>query len=95
VVDTGIHAFGWERDRAIAKLEDAGVSHVDAVIETDRYIALPGQALSYKLGQLEIERWRAEAGERQGSAFDLKAFHDRLMQLGSLPLPALDRELNG
>jgi uncharacterized protein (DUF885 family) len=95
VVDTGIHAFGWERDRAIAKLEDAGVSPVDAVIETDRYIALPGQALSYKLGQLEIERWRAEAAERQGSAFDLKAFHDRLMQLGSLPLPALDRELNG
>ena len=83
------------RDRAIAQLEDAGVPHVDAVIETDRYIALPAQALSYKLGQLEIERWRASAAERQGSSFDLKAFHDRLMELGSLPLPALDRELNG
>jgi len=93
VVDTGIHAFGWDRDRAIAQLEEAGVAHVDAVVETDRYIALPGQALSYKLGQLEIERWRAAAAERAGSSFELKSFHDRLLELGSLPLPALDREL--
>ena len=93
VVDTGVHAFGWDRDRAIAQLEEAGVPHLDAVVETDRYIGLPGQALSYKLGQLEIERWRAEAAGREG--FDLRSFHDRLLALGSLPLGALDRELHG
>ena len=95
VVDTGIHALGWDRDRAIVQLEEAGVPHLDAVIETDRYIGVPGQALSYKLGQTEIERWRQEAADREGTAFSLKDFHDRLLALGSLPLPALDRELHG
>lgn len=93
IVDTGIHAFGWTRERSITKLEEAGVPHVDAVIETDRYIAIPGQALTYKLGQIEIERARAEAAEREGSAFSLSDFHDRLLALGSIPLPALQREL--
>ena len=93
IVDTGIHAFGWDRDRAIATLEEAGVPHVDALIETDRYITLPGQALSYKIGQFEIERERAEAAKRDGDAFSLSDFHDRLLALGSLPLPALRREL--
>jgi uncharacterized protein (DUF885 family) len=93
VVDTGLHAFGWDRDRAIAQLEEIGVPHLDAVIETDRYIALPGQALAYKLGQIEIERWRAEAEAAEGSSFSLKAFHDGLLALGSLPLTVLEREL--
>jgi uncharacterized protein (DUF885 family) len=93
IVDTGIHALGWSRERAIAQLEEAGVPHTDAVIETDRYITLPGQALSYKIGQFEIERQRAAAAEREGTGFSLPAFHDRLMALGSLPLPALRREL--
>jgi uncharacterized protein (DUF885 family) len=93
IVDTGIHAFGWPRERAIEQLEDAGVPHTDAVIETDRYITLPGQALSYKIGQFEIERQRAEAAKRLGDAFSLAEFHDRLLALGSLPLPALRREL--
>jgi uncharacterized protein (DUF885 family) len=92
VVDTGIHAFGWDRDRAIAQMRDVGLPHVDAVIEVDRYITLPGQALSYKTGQYEIERLRAEVAERDGTAFSLTAFHDRLLALGSLPLPALRRE---
>jgi len=91
VVDTGIHALGWSRDQAIAKLEEAGVPNTDAIIEIDRYITMPGQALSYKIGQLEIERWRAQAASRDG--FSLKTFHDRLLSLGSLPLPALEREL--
>jgi uncharacterized protein (DUF885 family) len=93
VVDTGIHAFGWTRERAIALLEEAGVSHVDAVIETDRYVTVPGQALAYKLGQFEIQRLRAEAAERAGAGFSLRSFHDRLLSLGSLPLSALRREL--
>lgn len=93
VVDSGIHAFGWSRDRAIAQMEAAAMAHVDAVIEVDRYITLPGQALSYKVGQFEIERQRAAAAEREGAGFDLKAFHDRLLTLGSIPLPSLRREL--
>jgi uncharacterized protein (DUF885 family) len=93
VVDTGIHAFGWTRERAIALLEDAGVPTVDAEIEVDRYITMPGQALSYKIGQFEIERHRAEAERREGAGFSLTRFHDRLLSLGTLPLPALQREL--
>jgi len=94
VVDTGIHAFGWSRERAIALLEDAGVAHVDAAIETDRYVTLPGQALTYKIGQFELEQQRADAAKREGGAsFSLSAFHDRLLALGSLPLSALRREL--
>jgi uncharacterized protein (DUF885 family) len=93
IVDTGIHAFGWSRERSIALLEEAGVPNVDAVIEVDRYITMPGQALSYKIGQFEIERQRAEAERRLGPSFSLSAFHDRLLSLGTLPLPALRREL--
>lgn len=93
VVDTGIHALGWTRERAIATLEEAGLSPGESVIETDRYITMPGQALSYKIGQFEIERHRAAAAEREGDAFSLPAFHDRILALGSLPLAALRREL--
>jgi uncharacterized protein (DUF885 family) len=93
VVDTGIHAFGWSRERAIALLEEAGVPRVDAAIETDRYITMPGQALSYKVGQFEIERQREAAARREGASFSLRDFHDRLLALGTLPLPALRREL--
>jgi uncharacterized protein (DUF885 family) len=93
VVDTGIHAFGWDRDRCVRTLEEAGVPHLDAEVETDRYVALPAQALAYKLGQIEVERWRAAITEREGSGFSLTSFHDRLLALGSLPLGALEREL--
>jgi uncharacterized protein (DUF885 family) len=93
VVDTGIHAFGWSREQAVAELEDAGVSQVDAAIETDRYITMPGQALAYKIGQFEIEQQRADTAKREGAAFSLPEFHDRLLALGSLPLSALRREL--
>jgi len=94
IVDTGIHALGWTRDQSIAALEEAGVPATDAIIETDRYITLPGQALSYKIGQLEIERWRREAAEREAGAFSLRDFHDRLLALGSLPLASMERELS-
>jgi uncharacterized protein (DUF885 family) len=93
VVDTGIHAFGWDRERCVRTLVEAGVPHLDAEVETDRYVALPGQALAYKLGQIEIERWRAAITEREGSGFSLSSFHDRLLGLGTLPLRSLEREL--
>ncbi|HYL41715.1 MAG TPA: DUF885 family protein, partial [Candidatus Binatus sp.] len=93
VVDTGIHALRWSRQRGIDQLLDAGLSETDAVIETDRYIAHPGQALAYKIGQREIERLRRELARRDGSAFDLRAFHDAVLGHGSLPLATLAAEL--
>jgi uncharacterized protein (DUF885 family) len=93
ITDTGIHALGWSRDRAIAKLEEGGAVHTDAVIEIDRYIAMPAQALSYMTGMIEIEKARRAASEREGADFSLRDFHDRLLGLGELPLPSLIREL--
>jgi uncharacterized protein (DUF885 family) len=93
IVDSGIHALGWDRERSVAQMVEAGVPKVDAEIETDRYISIPGQALAYKIGQREIERWRAEAATRDGSAFDIRAFHDRLLGFGALPLPSLRKEM--
>ena len=93
VVDTGLHALRWPRQRSIDFLRAAGLSETDAVIETDRYICWPGQALTYKVGQREIERLRAEIEARDGSSFDLRAFHDAVLGHGSLPLATLAREL--
>ena len=94
VVDTGLHALRWERQRSIDFLRDeAGLSETDAVIETDRYICWPGQALTYKLGQRQIEALRREITARDGSRFDLREFHDQVLGHGSLPLATLAREL--
>jgi uncharacterized protein (DUF885 family) len=94
VVDTGMHALRWERQRSIDFLrDDAGLSETDAVIETDRYICWPGQALTYKLGQRVIEKLRREISVRDGSRFDLREFHDQVLGHGSLPLATLEREL--
>lgn len=91
VVDTGIHAFGWTREQAVVELEKTGLPRWMAEAETDRYIAMPGQALAYRVGQSEIERLREEASRRPG--FRLADFHDRLLEVGSVPLPALRREM--
>jgi uncharacterized protein (DUF885 family) len=91
IVDTGMHALGWDRERAIEQMNETGSPRVESEIEIDRYIAMPGQALAYMIGQLEIQRWRNKAAQADG--FDLKTFHDRVMALGSLPLAALEREL--
>jgi uncharacterized protein (DUF885 family) len=93
VVDTGLHALRWERQRSIDFLRNAGLSETDAVIETDRYICWPGQALTYKLGQRQIEKLRREISERDGARFDLREFHDQVLGHGSLPLATLAREL--
>ncbi len=93
ITDTGIHAFGWTRGAAIAKLEESGATRTEAAIEVDRYVAMPAQALSYMVGMIQIERARAAAEAREGADFSLRDFHDRLLALGSIPLPSLAREL--
>jgi uncharacterized protein (DUF885 family) len=94
VVDTGLHALRWTRQQSIDFLRDrAGLHETDAVIETDRYICWPGQALTYKLGQRQIEALRRQISERDGSRFDLREFHDQVLGHGSLPLATLAREL--
>ena len=93
VVDTGLHALRWTRQQSIDFLLQTGLSETDATIETDRYIAWPGQALTYMIGCREIEKLRRELTARDGSRFDLRAFHDAVLGHGSLPLATLSREL--
>jgi uncharacterized protein (DUF885 family) len=90
VADTGIHAFGWTREQSIATLRASGCDGWLAAAETDRYAAIPGQALTYKLGQLELEALRREWVARGG---DVRGFHDTLLELGLLPLASLRTEL--
>jgi uncharacterized protein (DUF885 family) len=90
VVDTGIHARGWSREQAQAYLrENTALSEHEVTTEVDRYISWPGQALSYYLGQMAITEARAKAEKALGSQFDIRAFHDTVLQLGSVPLPVL------
>ena len=92
VVDTGIHALGWSRNRAVRFLADHSPMSLHEIDEeVDRYIAIPGQALSYMLGRLEIESVRAEAETRLGDAFDIKAFHRTVLGSGSVPLATVRR----
>ncbi len=93
IVDTGMHALRWTRQQSIDQLLAAGLTETNAVIETDRYVMWPAQALTYKIGQLEIRRLRRELEARDGSSFDLRVFHDALLGHGALPLETLAREL--
>jgi uncharacterized protein (DUF885 family) len=91
VVDTGIHAKGWSREQAIRYLRDnTPLSDLEIAGEVDRYIGYIGQALSYMVGRLEIQRLRALAESRLGGRFDIRAFHDLVLGGGSLPLNVLD-----
>jgi uncharacterized protein (DUF885 family) len=95
VVDTGIHHLGWSRDKAIRYLLDnTALSRHEIDNEVDRYISWPGQALSYELGYLEIRRLRAKAEKALGTQFDIRAFHDTILSLGSVPLPVLSRRID-
>lgn len=90
VVDTGMHAKGWTRDQAIAFMVDhTALAKNNIVNEVDRYIAWPAQALAYKVGQLEIRRFRADAERRLGSRFDIRAFHDAVLGNGAVSLGTL------
>jgi len=96
VVDSGMHVFGWRRQQAI----DYMLAHTtetpdDVAAEIDRYIIWPGQATAYMLGMLEIQRLRAEAQQKLGPTFNIKAFHDRVLEDGGVPLGYLNQKIRG
>ena len=95
VVDTGIHAFGWSRDQAIAYMKsNSALTDANVISEVDRYIAWPGQAVGYKIGELFILDLRARAEAELGDRFDIRAFHDHLLAAGSTTLPILERRVD-
>nr|WP_283161688.1 DUF885 family protein [Xanthomonas nasturtii] len=94
VIDTGVHHDGWSRDQALAYLRDhTALSEHEVTTEVDRYISWPGQALSYKLGEITIVKLRAEAEKELGERFDIKAFHDAVLRQGSVTLPVLEQQV--
>jgi len=91
VVDTGMHSMNWTRDQAIQFFKDnTGKTDQDITVEVDRYIVWPGQALAYKLGQLKIRELRAEAERRLPGKFNVRAFHDAVLDQGAVPLSLLE-----
>lgn len=94
VVDTGLHYHGWSREDVLGYMfENSAVGRARAVSEAERYMAIPSQALAYKIGQLRIQELRAEAEDRLGDAFDIQAFHNLLLRSGALPLDILEEEI--
>jgi uncharacterized protein (DUF885 family) len=95
VVDSGIHAQGWTRDQSIAyMLANSPMSKTDATAEVERYIAIPGQALAYKIGQLTIQKEKAKAMAALGPKFDPRAFHAQVLDTGSLPMTVLEKKID-
>ncbi|WP_300973025.1 DUF885 family protein [Sphingomonas sp. LHG3406-1] len=96
VVDTGIHSKGWTRERAIDyMLSNSDMGRTDATAEVERYIAIPSQALAYKIGALTIQRLRTKAQTELGPRFDMRVFHDQVLNTGALPLSVLERKIEG
>ena len=95
VVDTGLHAKQWSREQAIEyMLSHSNIGRTDATAEVERYIAIPGQALAYKIGALTIQRLRRKAEAELGSKFDIKDFHAQILMTGALPLPVLEAKID-
>ena len=94
VVDTGMHSMGWTREQAIQFFKDnTGKTDQDITVELDRYIVWPGQALAYKLGQLKIRELRTEAERKLGAKFDVRKFHDAVLESGAIPLNVLESHM--
>ena len=95
VVDTGLHSKGWTRDEAIKyMLDHSAMSRTDATAEVERYIAIPSQALAYKVGQLTISRLRAKAEAALGPKFDIRQFHEQVLMTGALPMAVLEKKID-
>ena len=95
VVDTGMHAKGWSRERAIAFMTDnPSMAARDIVVEIDRYIADPGQATAYKVGELRLQALRRRASAKLGAGFDIRHFHDQVLMAGALPLDLLEARID-
>ena len=95
VVDTGMHAKGWSRQQAMDFFrENTGKTDQDITVEVDRYIVWPGQALAYKLGQLKIRELRTRAEKTLGNGFDIRSFHDAVLEEGAIPLDILQAHMN-
>ncbi len=94
VVDTGMHMYGWSRDRAMKFMsENTALSLHNVKTETDRYISWPAQALSYKIGELTIKRLRHEAEQALGEDFDIREFHHQILRHGSVPMSVLEEQI--
>lgn len=95
VVDTGIHSKGWDRDQSIKyMLDNSSMSRTEATAEVERYIAIPGQALAYKVGQLTISRLKAKAQQELGPKFDPREFHAQVLMTGALPMAVLEKKID-
>jgi len=95
VTDTGLHSKGWTRDQVIAYMkENSAVSDTTAVAEAERYIAWPGQALAYKIGELKIKELRAKAEKELGAKFDVREFHNEVLKDGAVPLAVLEQKID-
>ena len=95
VLDTGMHGMGWSRDKAIEFFRaNSPIEEINSEIETDRYIAWPGQACSYKMGQLKIEKLRRKAENELGDKFDIRYFHDEVLCDGGITLPILENKID-
>ena len=95
VVDTGMHALGWTRQEAIDfMLSNTAKTENDVTVEIDRYIAWPGQALAYKIGELKIRELRSKAEKEMGDDFNIRDFHDVVLGNGAVPLDILEKHVN-
>jgi uncharacterized protein (DUF885 family) len=95
VVDTGLHSKGWTREQVIKyMLDNSAASETDATAEAERYMAIPGQALAYKIGELKIKQLRARAETELGPKFDIREFHAEVLKDGSVPLDVLEAKVD-